>query len=185
MPFKSKKQMKACFASDGFNGKVDCKEWARETKNTKSLPNKKEEGGYNMRKPKNCKKCGGKMQTGGSASKLASMILPPQGPQRQAYIDSLSQRRTQLADEYEFVHDSQIEDIQRQLAEDQARGSLYNRRYTDRHYYDQMARLDQRTKPILNDLSNTSELLRQSQNPITIYQPRDTVVKPKKQLGGT
>lgn len=36
MPFRSKKQMKACFASNGFNGKVDCKEWAHET-NMKKL----------------------------------------------------------------------------------------------------------------------------------------------------
>lgn len=51
MPFRSKAQMKACFATDGFGGKVDCKEWARVT-NTKSLPNKKEEGGTNMYRPK-------------------------------------------------------------------------------------------------------------------------------------
>jgi hypothetical protein len=65
MPFKSKAQMKACFATNGFNGKIDCDEWAKDT-NTKSLPDKKrEEGGYNMYRPKNCKKCGGKMQLGG------------------------------------------------------------------------------------------------------------------------
>ena len=40
MPFKSKNQMKACFASKGFGGKVDCKKWADETKG-KKLPNKK------------------------------------------------------------------------------------------------------------------------------------------------
>lgn len=61
MPFKSKKQMKACFATNGFNGKIDCKEWAN-----KSLP-KKSYGGTNMYRPKNCKKCGGKMQVGGPA----------------------------------------------------------------------------------------------------------------------
>ncbi len=41
MPFKSKAQMKACFATKGFGGKVDCKKFAHETKNVKSLPNKK------------------------------------------------------------------------------------------------------------------------------------------------
>ncbi len=41
MPFKSKSQMKACFATKGFGGKVDCKKFAHHTKNVKSLPNKK------------------------------------------------------------------------------------------------------------------------------------------------
>src|SRR6187549_1286295 len=36
MPFKSRKQSKACFATHGFGHKVDCKEWARAT-NYKSL----------------------------------------------------------------------------------------------------------------------------------------------------
>lgn len=31
MPFSSKKQSKACFASDGWDGKVDCKKWAKKT----------------------------------------------------------------------------------------------------------------------------------------------------------
>lgn len=31
MPFKSQKQMKACFATKGFSGKVDCEEWAKKT----------------------------------------------------------------------------------------------------------------------------------------------------------
>lgn len=31
MPFKSSKQSKACFATNGFNGKIDCEEWAKET----------------------------------------------------------------------------------------------------------------------------------------------------------
>lgn len=44
MPFRSKKQMKACFASNGFNGKVDCHEWAHET-NMKKL---KQDGGVNI-----------------------------------------------------------------------------------------------------------------------------------------
>lgn len=64
MPFRSKQQMKACFASNGFNGKIDCEEWAKETKDIKSLPNKKEKGGHMYR---GCMKCGGKkkMQPGG------------------------------------------------------------------------------------------------------------------------
>lgn len=41
MPFKSRNQMKACFATKGFGGKVDCKKWAKETPSKKSLPNKK------------------------------------------------------------------------------------------------------------------------------------------------
>lgn len=40
MPFESKQQSKACFATHGFGGKVDCKEWADKT-NYKSLPKKK------------------------------------------------------------------------------------------------------------------------------------------------
>jgi len=32
MPFKSDKQRKACFATGGFGGHVDCEEWARKTK---------------------------------------------------------------------------------------------------------------------------------------------------------
>jgi len=36
MPFRSKKQEKMCFATKGFNGKVDCKKWAKMT-NQKSL----------------------------------------------------------------------------------------------------------------------------------------------------
>lgn len=42
MPFKSKRQMRACFASDGFGGKVDCKKWAKKTKDIKDLPEKLE-----------------------------------------------------------------------------------------------------------------------------------------------
>lgn len=40
MPFESKQQSKACFATNGFGGKVDCKEWADKT-NYKSIPSKK------------------------------------------------------------------------------------------------------------------------------------------------
>ncbi len=39
MPFKSKQQQKACYASNGFGGKVDCKEWSSVT-NQKALPKK-------------------------------------------------------------------------------------------------------------------------------------------------
>lgn len=31
MPFLSKAQMKKCFATGGFGGKVDCEEWAKQT----------------------------------------------------------------------------------------------------------------------------------------------------------
>ena len=37
MPFKSKKQQKDCYASGGFGGKVNCKEWSDKT-NQKKLP---------------------------------------------------------------------------------------------------------------------------------------------------
>lgn len=40
MPFKSRQQAKACWASKGFGGKVDCGEWASKT-NWKKIPNKK------------------------------------------------------------------------------------------------------------------------------------------------
>ena len=40
MPFKSKNQSKSCFATNGFNGKVDCKKWMKKTKNYKNLPEK-------------------------------------------------------------------------------------------------------------------------------------------------
>lgn len=39
MPFKSKQQSKACFATKGFGNKVDCKEYANKT-NYKKLPKK-------------------------------------------------------------------------------------------------------------------------------------------------
>lgn len=39
MPFKSKAQQKACYATGGFGGKVNCKEWSDKT-NQKSLPKK-------------------------------------------------------------------------------------------------------------------------------------------------
>lgn len=55
MPFKSAKQRKACFATHGFHGAIDCNEWVHASKKL---------GGNTMRKP--CKKCGGKkMQMGG------------------------------------------------------------------------------------------------------------------------
>jgi len=36
MPFKSSKQQAACYATKGFGGKVNCKEWSGKT-NQKSL----------------------------------------------------------------------------------------------------------------------------------------------------
>lgn len=39
MPFKSKNQSNACFATKGFGGKVDCREFAKST-NYKKLPKK-------------------------------------------------------------------------------------------------------------------------------------------------
>ena len=39
MPFKSKKQQSACYATKGFKGKVDCKHWSSVT-NQKRLPKK-------------------------------------------------------------------------------------------------------------------------------------------------
>lgn len=39
MPFKSKSQQKACYATNGFKGKVNCKEWSGMT-NQKTLPKK-------------------------------------------------------------------------------------------------------------------------------------------------
>lgn len=41
MPFKSIQQMKACWASKGFGGNVDCAEWMKKT-NYKNLPKKVE-----------------------------------------------------------------------------------------------------------------------------------------------
>jgi hypothetical protein len=38
-PFKSSAQMKACFATKGFGGKINCKKWAKMT-DKKSLPEK-------------------------------------------------------------------------------------------------------------------------------------------------
>ena len=39
MPFKSKSQQRACYASGGFNGAVNCKEWAKKT-NFGKIPEK-------------------------------------------------------------------------------------------------------------------------------------------------
>jgi len=39
MPFKSKQQSKACYATGGFGGKVNCKEYSSKT-NYKKLPKK-------------------------------------------------------------------------------------------------------------------------------------------------
>lgn len=38
MPFVSKAQQKACYATNGFGGKVNCAEWQKKT--PKNLPNK-------------------------------------------------------------------------------------------------------------------------------------------------
>lgn len=40
MPFVSKKQQRACYATKGFGGKVDCKKWSKIT-NQKTLPKSK------------------------------------------------------------------------------------------------------------------------------------------------
>ena len=45
MPFKSKAQSRACFASKGFDGSVDCMKWAKSTQ-YKKLPAR-------VKKPKN------------------------------------------------------------------------------------------------------------------------------------
>lgn len=39
MPFVSKKQQRACYSTNGFGGKIDCKKWSKMT-NQKSLPKK-------------------------------------------------------------------------------------------------------------------------------------------------
>lgn len=39
MPFLSKKQQRACYATKGFGGKVSCKEYAKKT-NFSKLPEK-------------------------------------------------------------------------------------------------------------------------------------------------
>jgi len=52
MPLKSKAQWKACFASKGFGGRVDCGEWAKISKGYKDLPKK-------IKKKKNKKKSKG------------------------------------------------------------------------------------------------------------------------------
>ncbi len=39
MPFKSSNQQKACYATHGFGGKIDCKKWQAET-TKKKLPKK-------------------------------------------------------------------------------------------------------------------------------------------------
>jgi|GEM_PF-3413705 len=39
-PFKSLSQQKACYATGGFGGKVNCEEWSAKT-NQKTLPQRK------------------------------------------------------------------------------------------------------------------------------------------------
>ena len=103
--------MKACFASNGFNGKVDCHEFAKDT-NYKSLPNKKETGGYNMLRPKNCMKCGGrKRQTGGlqpyTQSNTPAGSTTPTGQSSLAQNSQLTPAQIQaLAGQFGFRTDS-------------------------------------------------------------------------------
>lgn len=97
--------MKACFATNGFNGKIDCREWARET-NTKSL---KQHGGSHMYRPKNCKKCGGrKMQQGGlnlyTTSNTAAGATTPTGQNNAARLSDAQIK--QLATQFGFRTDS-------------------------------------------------------------------------------
>jgi hypothetical protein len=83
MPFRSKQQMKACFATNGFHGKVDCHEWAHATPSIKSLPDKvKNFGGAIDYSRKKCLKCGGKpkMQQGGCFDAIGNPI-PCEGQQ--------------------------------------------------------------------------------------------------------
>lgn len=63
MPFKSKSQMRACFAKK--SKKWNCKKWLRETKNVKNLPEKLKSMGGMLRPKKKCMTCGGSMQRGG------------------------------------------------------------------------------------------------------------------------
>lgn len=64
MPFKSRKQSKACFATHGFGNKVDCKEWAHAT-NYKNL--KMKGGKSKMGKCKyGCMQAGGQFLLDGS-----------------------------------------------------------------------------------------------------------------------
>lgn len=39
MPFRSKAQQKACYATKGFGGAISCSQWQSETK-SKNLPKK-------------------------------------------------------------------------------------------------------------------------------------------------
>lgn len=89
--------MKACFATNGFHGKVNCHEWAHATPDLKSLPNKKEVGGINMYRPKNCKKCGGKMQAGGL--KPYTQSNTPQGSTTPTGQSSLAQNSSLTPDQ--------------------------------------------------------------------------------------
>lgn len=75
MPFKSKSQMRACFAKKDPNW--DCHKWAHETGSTKSLPERKKNYGGSIhygRKKKKCMDCGGKMQQGGCFDPIGNPI---------------------------------------------------------------------------------------------------------------
>lgn len=79
MPFKSKAQAKACFATHGFHGRINCDEWAHATSSMKSLPNKKEMGGkYRGKK---------KYQLGGCKDALGN-VIPCQGQEPQNTSDN-------------------------------------------------------------------------------------------------
>jgi hypothetical protein len=51
MPFQSKEQSKACFATGGFGGKVDCKKFADMT-DYSHLPKKKKQPASETDRPK-------------------------------------------------------------------------------------------------------------------------------------
>lgn len=76
MPFRSNKQRRACFATNGFNGAIDCHEWAHAKKNM---------GGEHMKKYRgSCMKCGGKKmkyQPGGISGYPEDQLFLPQNAQ--------------------------------------------------------------------------------------------------------
>ena len=79
MPFKSKKQSKACFATHGFGNKIDCDEWAKATdyKNIKKMGGKTKMG--------KCKYGCNIMQAGGIKKPNQSDY----GDDYQAYMDAM------------------------------------------------------------------------------------------------
>lgn len=175
--------MKACFATNGFNGKVDCREYAHETKNLKSLPEKKkEEGGYNMYRPKNCKKCGGKMQAGGSPNPSAGLTYGP------TYNFGFATRQPNKLDsmDYRFYMQQALQNPQafEQQYVNPAFGVVMKQE--DPKEMSKWFDIGMMNKGILTDAQR--DLAQFGPNamapPVPIYKPRDTV-KPKKQMGGT